>query len=138
MRMDKFIILSSLLLINLFTSTQAFGKVKVIEFFASWCSPCRAEVEINNRLHDLYGSRVEFSGINEDAAQDRSKADAFIASTHPNYPIQFDPSHDIARSMGATNKTPSTVIIDDHGNKEVINGSVTYDALKSKIDAHLR
>ena len=133
--MLKLVFLKGVLFLSFIVSTNAYGNVIVYDFFASWCGPCRTDVTRNNELQAEYEGRVEFIGINED--EEAHDADVFIESTRPNFEIKRDPTHELASSMGATNSTPSIVIEGGKGNKEVINGSLSKSALKSKIDARL-
>jgi thiol-disulfide isomerase/thioredoxin len=131
--------LSCALLASFLSSTNAYGSVvTVYDFFASWCTPCRADIARDNELQREYGDKVKFVGVNEDAEADRAKANEFIKSTKPNFEVKLDPNHAIAQSMGATNKTPSAVIVDGSGGQELINGSLSKSALMSRIDAHLK
>ncbi len=130
----KVALLGGVLLLSFLGSANAYGKVTIYDFFASWCGPCRADMARDNELQAEYGGKVKFIGVNEDVEQD--KADAFINSTKPKFEIIRDPSHAFAKKMGADNKTPSTVIVSDKKGKEVINGSLSKFELKSKIGAH--
>lgn len=116
-------------------ANAAYEQITVYDFFASWCGPCRADIARDNELQEEYGEKVKFIGVNEDVEPD--KADAFIASTQPNFDIKRDPSHEFAKSMGADNKTPSTVIVSNKKGQELISGSLSKSDLKDRINAHL-
>lgn len=60
------------------------GKPVVLNFWASWCVPCREETPLLVRLHKRYGSRIVFVGVNvEDEDADARR---FLASYHVDYP----------------------------------------------------
>jgi thiol-disulfide isomerase/thioredoxin len=88
------------------------GKPVVINFFASWCAPCRAEAPGLARLAHEFGSRVQLLGIAID--DKRPGAMAFARHFHWNWPIVFDPSDSLAYRYGLYGK-PTTVVIDQHG-----------------------
>jgi thiol-disulfide isomerase/thioredoxin len=55
------------------TETLSTGPATVVNFWASWCGPCRAEAPVLRRAHEEYGSQVRFIGV----AVDDTAADAF-------------------------------------------------------------
>lgn len=60
------------------------GKPIVLNFWASWCVPCREETPLLVRLHTLYGPRIVFVGVNvEDEDADARR---FLAQYHVDYP----------------------------------------------------
>jgi cytochrome c biogenesis protein CcmG/thiol:disulfide interchange protein DsbE len=88
------------------------GKPVVINFFASWCVPCKQEAAGLARLGGEFGSRVQMLGI---AIDDKRPAAMRFASDYGwNWPIVFDPSDDIAYRYDLTGK-PTTVILDQRG-----------------------
>jgi thiol-disulfide isomerase/thioredoxin len=134
MVIKKLLLLGSIAAIILFNSSQADATVTVYDFGASWCGPCREDIVRDNALQAELGENVHFIFVDEDVELD--KGAAFINSAHPNFEVRKDPTHALAKSMGAVNKTPSAVIVGSKGEKEVINGSLSKDALKSKIQSH--
>lgn len=84
------------------------GRPVVLNFFASWCVPCRHELPAFEALHERLGDRIAFLGV---AHQDR-REDALdlIAETGVTYPTGYDPAGDVARSYGLYGM-PTTVFI---------------------------
>jgi cytochrome c biogenesis protein CcmG/thiol:disulfide interchange protein DsbE len=115
---------------------QAAGKVLVVNFFASWCDPCRSEAPALEQVWREYEPQgVQFYGIAyKDAAP---KAQAFLEQFKLNYPSGSDPRSTIARSYGVTG-VPETFVIDKQGRLvHQFVGEVTAEDLREKIDAAL-
>jgi len=92
------------------------GKVVVVNFWGSWCQPCRDEAQsldgVYRRTHDR---GVEFLGV--DVREDRASAQAFLRSHHIGYPSVFDPSSVLALRFPnlPPNATPTTLVLDRNG-----------------------
>jgi peroxiredoxin len=88
------------------------GKPVVLNFFASWCAPCRQEAPGMTKLAREFGSRVQLLGISID--DKRPGAEAFASQYHWSWPIVFEPNDDLAYRYGIPGK-PTTVVIDQRG-----------------------
>jgi thiol-disulfide isomerase/thioredoxin len=112
------------------------GSVVVINFWGSWCSPCRAEAPDLTALATNYAKRgVRFLGI--DIRDDRVSADAFVQTFGTPYPSLNDPGDELALAFRGTvppAAIPSTLVIDRTGHIAArILGSVSYDSLRALI-----
>jgi len=94
------------------------GKVVVINFWGSWCAPCRAEADDLEAVHKDR-PEVEFLGIN--IRDERDKAMAF-ASGRNSYPSIFDPAGRQALKFEDVppNTIPATIIVDTQGKIAIV------------------
>ena len=75
------------------------GKVVVVDFWASWCVPCRRSFPWMNDMIDKYADDgLVVIAVNLD--KDRAAAEAFLAEVPGNFEIEFDPDASIAREYG--------------------------------------
>jgi cytochrome c biogenesis protein CcmG, thiol:disulfide interchange protein DsbE len=87
------------------------GKVLVVDFWATWCPPCRQELPILNKLRTEYAGKVEFVGVNnEDARTIRD----FLKSRHFDLEVLVDGKREVYRRYGVRS-IPTLLVIDSHG-----------------------
>ena len=109
------------------------GRVAVVNVWASWCSPCRAEEPTLSALAMKY-SNVQFIGI---LTRDNPvNAEAFARKRNTPYPTIIDDSILIGfRKSLPANAIPTTVVIDKTGKVAArISGSVTVASLSQLIE----
>jgi peroxiredoxin len=99
-----------------FRLSQDRGDVVVVNFWGSWCGPCRAEARDLQRVYaQSKASGVRFVGV--DLKDDRDTARAFQQNFGVTYPSIFDRSGRIALQFRSTppNAIPATIVIDRSG-----------------------
>jgi thiol-disulfide isomerase/thioredoxin len=89
------------------------GKVVYLDFWASWCTPCRESFPWLSKLVSPYGAKdLVVIGVNVD--QDHALAEEFLRSNLANFPIVYDPHGDLATTFKIVGM-PSAVLIDRSG-----------------------
>lgn len=90
------------------------GYPVVVNQWASWCNPCRAEAPIFSSVAPQFSARVAFIGI--DTLDDDGAASAFLSQVYFGFPSIADPSGDVARMIGGPGRgLPRTSILDAEG-----------------------
>ncbi len=93
---------------------QLRGKVVYVDFWASWCVPCRASFPWLEGLHRKYGEQgLVVLGINKD--QEPGDAGKFLARYPASFPLLRDPGDALAKGF-AVRGMPSAYLIDRRGN----------------------
>ncbi len=89
------------------------GKPLLINIWASWCGPCRAEMDSLERLAGRYnGKAFNIIGISTDDYRDR--AETFIKKTGISFDNYLDSKLFLENMLGA-NRIPLTLLVDKHG-----------------------
>ena len=108
------------------------GKPLVINFWASWCPACVAELPDVQAIHERFGDEVTVLGIAN--ADDRDSATALADSARLTYTLADDPKGELFRSLELI-AMPSTIFITADGViHEVFGGQLTESALAERID----
>lgn len=113
---------------------QARGQVVVLNFWGSWCAPCRAEADdLEATYQATKASGVTFLGINIQDSKDKAIA---FEEGRVTYPSLFDPASRLALSLDIPpNTIPATVILDRDGRiATVIRAAVTQDGLRPLVE----
>ncbi|QIH33564.1 TlpA disulfide reductase family protein [Sphingobacterium sp. DR205] len=90
------------------------GKVVFINFWATWCGPCRAEMPSINVLYDKFKDNPNIVFLIVEIEGDKEKAAAFVKNEKLTLPISY-PNSDIPKEW-LSESIPSTVILDKNGN----------------------
>jgi cytochrome c biogenesis protein CcmG, thiol:disulfide interchange protein DsbE len=116
---------------------QLEGHPAVINKWASWCGPCRAEFPIFQQVATDRGKEIAFLGIN--AEDKRPAAEQFLRERPLPYPSYEDPDEEIAKELEAGKYFPLTVFVDEQGKTAFIKaGEYTSRAeLEADIDRYL-
>lgn len=107
-----------------FDLDQHRGKVVLVNYWATWCGPCRFEIPALVELRGIYGAdRVAIVGIaigeNGTEAEVKKRLEDFAGRFGINYSLYYDPDYSVAKVMHELSPflpyVPSTLIFDGKG-----------------------
>lgn len=113
---------------------QYRGKVVVVDFWASWCVPCRRSFPWLNEMHGKYGQDLVIVGVNVDA--ERKAADRFLTE----FPARFQIVYDAAGALPTqyqVNAMPTSIIYDRAG-REITRHLGFQNAKRDEYETVLR
>ncbi len=115
-----------------FHLSEARGKVVVLNFWATWCSPCCAELPYFEQLWENYPDDVALVAIHSSLVTD--DVPSYIEEMGYEMPFALDETGEVIASLGGSTMLPQTVILDREGTI-VYNriGSVTYEDLEQWV-----
>jgi peroxiredoxin len=93
------------------------GKVTVLSFWATWCSPCKKEIEnMTDYLDDWKKNYdVQLVAISIDDARNSMKVKPYVEGKKWDFPVLLDENQETQRALDFVN-VPYTIVIDKHGN----------------------
>src|SRR5579863_4156173 len=98
---------------------QFKGDVVMINFWASWCGPCRQEMPLLDSIYKQY-SKLGFTLIGVNVEPDSKAAVDWLKQTPVSYPILFDKDSKVSK-LYDVGGMPSTVIIDRAGKVRMLH-----------------
>lgn len=90
------------------------GKPVVLNFWASWCPPCKAEMPDFQEVYQELGSQVQFLMVNTTVSDTLADAKAFIQSSGYTFPVFYD-TKDLASIAYSISSWPNTFFINAEG-----------------------
>ena len=112
------------------------GKPVVLNFWASWCGPCKMEMPDFNEKYLEIGEEVQFLIINmtDGSRETVETASAFIAEQSYSFPVFYDTNQDAASTYGVYS-IPTTYFIDAEGSAIAqATGAIDAETLQRGID----
>jgi thiol-disulfide isomerase/thioredoxin len=111
------------------------GRVVYVDFWASWCGPCRRSFPWMNELQQKYGS-AGFSVVGVNVDKRRSDAEKFLQQTPATFTIVYDPAGKTPEAYGVKGM-PSSYLVDASG-KVVAVESGFRDEQKAEFEARIK
>lgn len=117
------------------------GKVVFLNFWATWCPPCRAEMPDIQKLYEAYGDAEDAEVVilavatpNVGGESDEAVVIAFLEENGYTYPVVMDPTGQVLHNYGIS-AFPTTFMIDAEGNVfGYVTGAMSGETMQSIID----
>jgi peroxiredoxin len=90
------------------------GQVVMINFWASWCAPCRQEFPILDEMYRKY-QPMGFTLVGVNVESETGDAERFLASMPVSFPVAFDSENSVSGQYGVS-AMPTTLLVDRKGN----------------------
>lgn len=98
-----------------FTLPDTKGRVLLLNIWATWCAPCRAEIPELNELQKKYaGRKFDVIGVNVDLRENEGAVRRFAQDIQINYPVVLDPEGKMASLLNAF-VLPTSALVDRSG-----------------------
>ena len=113
-----------------------FGKPIILNFWASWCGPCKSEMPDIQRFYEEYGEDVHFLIVNctDGSRETVETAKAFLEDAGYTFPVYFDTTYMGAYTYGASS-IPLTYFIDANGDMAAYYmGAMSESILRQGVD----
>lgn len=95
------------------------GQVVLINFWASWCGPCRQEMPLLEKLHNKY-SGLGFTVMGVNVEENNTEAKGIVKKDKLTFPVLFDTQNKVSQ-LYKVSAMPSTVIVDRDGNMRYLH-----------------
>jgi thiol-disulfide isomerase/thioredoxin len=112
------------------------GKVVVLNFWATWCGPCKDEMPMFVEAEREYGDRgVVFVGASLDDKETRRRVHAFVSDHQISFPIWLGATPDDLEKLGMGPGLPATAFIDQQGHILArVLGEIRKPEIKERLD----
>jgi thiol-disulfide isomerase/thioredoxin len=113
-------------------------KALLINFWASWCDPCREEAPLLSNLHEKYGDKLEIYGVNGLQYDQLDSVKAFVKLYQYKFPILLDDKSEVYNRYKVLGY-PTSFLIDRRGVvKDIVIGLPDHEEFEKKIKQLIR
>jgi cytochrome c biogenesis protein CcmG, thiol:disulfide interchange protein DsbE len=110
------------------------GKVVLLNFWATWCPPCKAEMPDLNALQREYGAAQDFVVVGVNVEEDAATVKPFVEKNGLSFPIVLDRDSRITTQLFGVRPLPTTFIIDREGYiRDAWNGQISREAMLARL-----
>jgi peroxiredoxin len=99
--------------------SELTGNVVLINFWASWCGPCREEMPLLNALHNKY-QPLGFTVLGVNVEEDVQGAKGFLKNFPVDFPVLLDNTNQVSKQYKVI-AMPTTVVVDRDGNMRYLH-----------------
>lgn len=112
------------------------GKVVLLNFWATWCSPCTGEMSDLNALHRRYGSEKDFAVVGVNLEERPEDVAAFARQRKIDFPLLLDRDGRVTRQSYRIRTLPASFIIDREGRiQDSWSGPLLREAVVARLEA---
>jgi thiol-disulfide isomerase/thioredoxin len=126
---------------NAVTLSELRGKIVVINFWATWCPPCRAETPALEKSYEQYKDvGVVILGVNLTDQDSMRDVESFVQEFRLTYPILLDRDGTVSNTLYQIKGLPTTFFVSREGiiRTVVVGGPMSETFIRSKIEALLQ
>lgn len=112
------------------------GSIVVLNFWATWCVPCREELPLLSHLSQEYAAKhVRFIAVSADEAKNRARVDQLLSTNKPGMDVWMGADLDMLQRAGLGNELPATLILDENGEAVArILGEAREEDVRGAVD----
>jgi cytochrome c biogenesis protein CcmG, thiol:disulfide interchange protein DsbE len=112
------------------------GKVVLLNFWATWCPPCKAEMPDLDALYREYGSAHDFVVLGVDMEENAQEVRDFASRGHISFPLLLDDNGLVSAQLYAVRSLPTSMIIDREGRiRDAWIGQIAKKAMLARLSA---
>ena len=116
--------------------TDFFGKPIIVNFWASWCGPCKMEMPDFNEAYETYKDEIEFLMVNmtDGSRETVEKASSFITESGYTFPVYYDTDYSAAITYSVSSLPTSYFLNADGELVTYARGAINAATLEKGID----
>ncbi len=110
------------------------GRVVLLNFWATWCSPCKAEMPDLDALHREYGQPRNFTVLGVDVEEGQTEVETFLSQIRVSFPLVLDADGTVTSDRYYVRGMPTSMIVDREGNiRDTWTGRITKEAMVARL-----